>query len=310
MNWNEKEILCTGGTGTLGKALTKLLMEKYHPRGIRIFSRDEFKQYHMKKEFPNQNISYLIGDIRDKERLSLACKGVHIIIHCAALKHLSTGESNPSEVILTNVLGSQNVLNAALENHVEKIIGISTDKACSPTNLYGSTKHLMEKLFIHGNIYSAGRNPRFSITRYGNVIGSRGSVIPLFKEQAKKGKFTVTDPDATRFWIKIEDVAQFILDRIEDMEGEEIFIPMMKSCSIGDLAKAINPDAEIVVTGLTQGEKLHETLITYDEGKRTLSEAGYFCIQKDILLPEWEYSSNNKNDKLTIEQIQKMIEGI
>lgn len=313
MNWKEKEILITGGTGTLGKALTKLLIEKYHPKGIRIFSRDELKQSEMRKSYKNKQVSFLIGDIRDKERLSLACKNVNVIIHCAALKRVEVGEQNPIEAIKTNILGSQNVVLSALENKVDKVVGISTDKAVAPINLYGAAKMAMEKLFIHSNIYSAGRNPRFSVMRYGNVIGSRGSVIPIFKEQAKQGYFTITNPNATRFWIKIEDVAQFIVDRIEDMNGEEIFIPKMKSSTIEAVAKAINPNCEFRITELTPGEKLHETLITEEESLRTYKGNNYFVItpnKTDYYDKVFEYTSFNNFQKLDGKTLKKLIKEV
>lgn len=315
MNWNEKEILITGGTGSLGKTLTNLLIEKYQPHGIRIYSRDELKQFEMKniikEKFPDAKISFLIGDIRDRKRLELACKNVNLLIHCAALKHVGSGEDNPIETIQTNVIGSQNVLLAAIENKIEKVIGISTDKSVYAINLYGATKLCMERLFLQGNEYTGGRQPDFSICRYGNVLGSRGSVIPLFKEQAKTGTITITAPEATRFWITLENVAQFVIDRIEKMKGGEIFVPKMPSCSIRTIAEAVvAPGVKINVTKLAKGEKMHETLITYEEAKRTIEHQHYFEITNQsfegISLIR-KYDSFNNSWRLIADQIERMI---
>lgn len=303
------EVLITGGTGSLGKALTKLLLEKCHPHGIRIFSRDELKQWEMKQTLKDQPVSFLIGDIRDRKRLELACKGVNILIHAAALKQVVASEDNPLETINTNIIGSQNILYAALENKIDKVIGISTDKAVLPINLYGATKLCMEKLFIKGNTYSGQRSPRFSICRYGNVIGSRGSVISLFKEQTKTGTFTITDPKATRFWISLKKVAQFIIDRIEKMKGGEIFVPKMPSCEIGEIANAINPNAGIKVIGLAQGEKAHEVLVTSEEAERTEIHGDYYIITNQKLKDRqtYKYDSLHNIWKLSKKEIQTII---
>lgn len=314
--FNNREILITGGTGSLGKALTNLLLEKYHPHGIRIFSRGEYLQWQMNKEikskFSNAKVSFLIGDIRDRKRIELACKGVHIIIHAAALKQVISSEYNPIETIQTNVFGSQNIVYAAIENKVEKVIGISTDKAVYPINLYGATKMCMERLFLQGNHYTAGRDPLFSICRYGNVIGSRGSVIPLFKEQAKTGMLTITEPHATRFWITLEKVAQFIVDRIEEMKGEEIFIPKISSCFIIDIARTICPNCNVETIGLSVGEKYHETLITFEEGKRAISHKDYFTITNKSIGNNIEaggYNSLSNQQRLTSDEIKKHTGG-
>ena len=315
MNYLENhEILITGGTGSLGKTLTNLLLEKYHPRGIRIFSRDELKQWEMKNELnkihPNAPVSFLVGDIRDRKRLELATKGVDIIIHTAALKQVPSCEDNPLEAINTNVIGAQNVLYAALENKVEKVMAISTDKAVMPINLYGATKLCAEKLFIQGNTYSGNRIPHFSVCRYGNVIGSRGSVIPLFQKQyAETGKVTITDKNMTRFWITLVQASNFILQAIEDMEGGEIFIPKMSSAAVATIAHAICPDAEIEIVGIRPGEKLHETLITKEESVHTTMNIGKnrFEIRAIGKFNQFEYRSDNNPHWLALEQIKEMI---
>jgi len=277
MDWKNKEILITGGTGSLGKAVTKRLLTECHPKGIRIYSRDELKQWEMRQIIDQWeckgNVSFLIGDVRDEKRLSLAMEGVNIVIHTAAMKQVPSCEENPIEAVKTNIQGSQNVITAAINSGtVERVMGISTDKACMPINLYGVTKAAMEKLFIHGNVYSKGKEriPKISCCRYGNVIGSRGSVIPLFKEQAKTGTITVTDPDMTRFWITLPRVAKFIVDNLESMEGGEIFVPFMPSMSMFQIAEAIAPEANIKIIGVRKGEKMHEDLVSPFEKENTL----------------------------------------
>jgi len=314
MNWNEKEVLITGGTGSLGKALTKQLLNEYHPKGIRIFSRDELKQWEMKsalaQEYKTLPVSFLVGDIRDRKRVELATKGVHIIIHAAALKQVPSCEDNPLEAINTNIIGAQNVLYAALENKVEKVMAINTDKAVMPINLYGATKLCAEKLFIQGNTYSGNRIPHFSVCRYGNVIGSRGSVIPLFQKQyAETGKVTITDKNMTRFWITLVQASNFILQAIEDMEGGEIFIPKMSSAAVATIAHAICPDAEIEIVGIRPGEKLHETLITKEESVHTTMNIGKnrFEIRAIGKFNQFEYRSDNNPHWLALEQIKEMI---
>ncbi len=324
MNWDKKEILITGGTGSLGKTLVKLLIKKYNPKGIRIYSRDELKQWKLKQELnTNIPISYLIGDVRDLKRLCIAMDGVDIVIHAAAMKQVPTCEDNPTEAIETNINGSMNVLNASLKCKVKKVIGIITDKAVYPINLYGMTKAVSEKIFIQGNTYSKHYNdikrPMFSCCRYGNVIGSRGSIVPLFKEQKKKGMITITHKDMTRFWVTLPRIADFILQCIEQMQGEEIFIPEMPSMSVMDIAKTIAPNTEIKYIGIREGEKLHEDLWTKEEceyiwqmnrlDKDEFKERiGWMIIKdkKDIHLIDALTSVNNPN-YLTKEKLLNMI---
>lgn len=293
---SEQEILITGGTGSLGKALVKELKTNYSVKGIRIFSRDELKQAKMKQELIemgiDKSVAFIIGDVRDKDRIELATRGVNIIIHTAAMKRIEICELNPLEAINTNIFGTENVLLAAIKNQVSKAILISTDKAVYPINLYGITKAAAEKLFIAGNIYSCGVNriPKFSVCRYGNVAGSRGSVIPLFKEQAKKGLLYITDEKATRFWITLSEAVGFILNSIVKMKGGELFIPEMPSFNIVDLAVILwelqceNQPCYIQQVGLLKGEKLHEALYTqYERGKHLTSLSNPWKLSREEL---------------------------
>ena len=289
-NLKGKEILITGGAGTLGKEIVKKLLKSESPRGIRIYSRDEEKHRLFKKELNElgllKNIAFLVGDIRDLNRLNRAMNCVDIVIHAAAMKQVPSCENDPIEAVKTNVDGTANVIEAAVNNIVEKVMLISTDKACYPINLYGSTKATAEKLFLHANIYSPN-STIFSICRYGNVIGSRGSVIQVWNEQLKDGlEITLTNGYMTRFWIKLSEVATFVLDRIKEMEGEEIFIPKMKSLDMETLAKIVvdvnESSKPIILTGIRKGEKLHECLITKEESLCTcIKNKSYMIIKKE-----------------------------
>ena len=272
INWSDQEVLITGGTGSLGKALTNLLLTEYFPKGLRILSRGEMKQYQMKQELEStgllHKVAFLIGDVRDEYRMELAMHGVDIVIHAAAIKHIPVAEENPLEVIYTNITGSQNVLRAALKNNVKRAMLVSTDKAVHPVNLYGATKMCAERLFIQGNVYSGFYGPKFSVCRYGNVVNSRGSVIPLFKEKSNTGSnIPITDKLMSRFWIKLEEAAQFIINRIEEMKGGEIFVPLLPSCTIWNLARAAAPNASIETIGVRPGEKLSEMLVSAEESR-------------------------------------------
>lgn len=313
---NNKEILISGGSGSLGKALTQLLLKKYKPKGIRIFSRGELLQWKMRNalhtKYGNQiPVSFLIGDIRDRKRIELATKGVDIIIHAAALKQVPACEDNPLEAINTNVIGAQNILYAALENNVKKVIAISTDKAVYPINLYGATKLCAEKLFIQGHIYGGARSPKCAIIRYGNVLGSRGSVVPLFRKQYKEtGKVTITSPKMTRFWITLKQVADFILQSIEEMKGGEIFIPKMPSATITTILEAVVPSqVKIEYTGIRPGEKLHETLITVEESVKVEGKKDRYKITGKEILPSmnFEYRSDTNKDWLNYKTIREML---
>ena len=295
---NNKNILITGGTGSFGNQMVKTLL-KFNPQKIIVFSRDEYKQYEMRKKFnPNKypNMRYLIGDIRDLERLKFAFKDVDLIFHAAALKQVPAMEYNPGEAIKTNIYGAENVITAALVNNVSRVIAISTDKAVSPTNLYGATKMCFEKLFLSNDfsldevIYGEmkGQHTKFSIMRYGNVFGSRGSVVPLFLKQQQEGQFTITHPDMTRFTISLEDAINFVLNCSETMIGGEIFIPKLPSYNIVDLAKSINNTIPINTMGIRPGEKMDECMISESESCNTLN-----CKNEFIIIPIVRF--NNKN---------------
>lgn len=312
MDLSKSEFLITGGTGSLGRALTKLLKTKYSPRGIRIFSRSELNQWKMKNELESlglsENVAFINGDIRDFQSVELAMQGVDIVIHAAAMKQIGACQENPMEAIKTNIFGAQNILYAALKTNPEKVIGISSDKACNPINLYGNTKACMEKLFVHGNIYSGGRTPNFSCVRYGNVLGSSGSVIQAFKKQAEKndGKVLITDERMTRFWTTLPKMAQFILDSLQIMGGKEIFVPRLRSSLVIELAHFLGYK-RYNVCGVREGEKLHETLITQEESPHVIEINRAYIIfpenKNKLKHSNFEYRSDTNTEKLTREDI-------
>jgi len=282
---NDKTILITGGTGSFGKRAAKIILEKYTPKRLIIFSRDELKQFEMSQAFPISQypcIRFFIGDIRDKERLCRAFHGVDYVIHAAALKQVPAAEYNPFEAVKTNVIGAQNVINVAIDQGVKKVIALSTDKAANPINLYGATKLCSDKLFIAGNSYVGHEHTIFSVVRYGNVLGSRGSVIPFFLKCKKEGLIPITDSRMTRFWITLEQGVSFVLNCFEQMVGGEVFIPKLPSMSIADLAKAIAPECNIKVIGIRPGEKLHEVMIPRDEARKTIEFSHHYIIQPDF----------------------------
>lgn len=319
---NNAEILITGGTGSLSKALTKLLLTEHSPHGLRLLSRSEYTQWQVKQEIESWglpgNVSFLIGDVRDVKRLKLAMDGVDIVIHAAAMKQVPMCEEHPVEAIKTNIGGALNVVEAALAcPSVDRVMGISSDKAVYPVNLYGITKAVSEKLFIQGNVYSKGkeRRPSFSICRYGNVVGSRGSIIPLFRKQAKDtGTITITHEDMSRFWITLPRVAEFVLHSIEEMEGGEIFVPRMPSAKVIDIARAImmetDKPCDIETVGIRPGEKLHEVLITVEESKHTLCLDDKFiiCPNKYKNGESFTYSSDGNAWWLSEEELKEMVE--
>lgn len=294
-NFKNKKVLITGGTGSFGNAFTKMLLET-KVKKIYILSRDEFKQNEMKKKFDNNRIQFFVGDIRDRDRLYRAFDGINYIVHAAAQKHVPSCEYNPFEAVKTNIIGAQNIIDAAIDRKVEKVIALSTDKAVSPTNLYGMTKGCMEKMFISGNAYSGNRKTKFSIVRYGNVINSRGSVIPLWKKCVKEGeKLPLTDEKMTRFWITLEQAVDFVRAIFDSANGGEIFIPKLPSMRIIDLAKSIsNSEPRFNIIGIRQGEKLHEVLINNDEARNTIE-----FLNRFIILPkfEWLKESNGRLGK-------------
>jgi len=299
MNFFEgKVILITGGTGSFGQKFTKIMLKKYKPKTIRIFSRDELKQWEMEKKFNDApHLRFFIGDVRDQGRLERAMDGADIVVHAAALKQVPLCEYNPFEAVKTNILGAENVINAAIDHNIEKVMAISTDKAVNPVNLYGATKMCMEKLFVVGNSYVGGkRQTRMSCTRYGNVVGSRGSIIPLFKGQESTGTITITDKRMTRFWITLEQGVEFVIKCIEMIHGGEIFIPKVPSMKIIDLAKTVAPNCKIKYIGIRPGEKIHECLLTEDETRHAVEYKNFFVIMPDH--PWWSYGNYKDGNKL------------
>ena len=321
---NGKNIFITGGTGTFGHKITHLLLNQYSPNKLIIFSRDEFKQYNMKQIFPESkypNIRYFIGDVRDYERLETATQEVDILFHAAAMKQVDTIEYNPLEAIRTNIYGTENVIKAAIKNKVKKVIGVSTDKCVSPVNLYGATKLCLEKLIVHANLISGKDGTIFSVLRYGNVINSRGSVVPLFLKQKENKCFTVTDDKMTRFTLTIDQAIKFVLNCASIMIGGEVFVPILPSYNIIQLAKCIDNEAEIKVTGIRPGEKLHEAMISSTESYKTIIKEDYMVVLPEIKINknyeekygtnyrvrDEEYSSGN-NSLISDSDLTKMIE--
>lgn len=317
-----KTILVTGGTGSFGKKFIQKVLEKNIKKVI-IYSRDELKQYEMAQEFKDPRLRFFIGDVRDKDRLYRAFEGVDIVIHAAALKHVGACEYNPFEAIKTNIYGAQNIIEAAIDKGVERVVALSTDKAANPVNLYGATKLASDKLFVAGNSYVGFKNTKFSVVRYGNVVGSRGSVVPLYKKLKETGKLPITDRRMTRFWITLDQGVQFVLDSLERMHGGEIFIPKIPSMKVEDLAKAIAPECQIEVVGIRPGEKLHETMITEDDARRTVEFESYYLIQPEF--PWWssefvkggtplhdgfEYRSDRNTEWLTVEELNALVKDV
>jgi UDP-N-acetylglucosamine 4,6-dehydratase/5-epimerase len=319
-------ILVTGGTGSFGQTFVRRLFAEHRPDRVVVYSRDELKQFEMAQRFTQDELRFFIGDVRDLPRLERALKGIEFVIHAAALKQVPAAEYNPIECIKTNVIGAENVINACLNQGVKKAIALSTDKAVSPINLYGATKLCSDKLFIAANHLAGREGTRFSVVRYGNVIGSRGSVVPFFKECSKTGKLPITDPRMTRFWIRLEDGADFVQDALSMMRGGEIFIPKVASMRITDLATAICSRCMQETVGIRPGEKLHELLITRDDAKHTLEFDYFYVIQPAVHLwnhgqhksydgeqgrpvsPDFEYTSDTNDRWLNTEQIRAAID--
>lgn len=282
-------ILVTGGTGSFGKAFIHHALTKLSPRRIAILSRDELKQSEMRETYDDSRLRWFIGDVRDRERLVRAFHGVDYIVHAAALKQVDTAEYNPYEFVKTNILGSQNVIDAALETGVRKVVALSTDKASSPINLYGATKLTADKLFVAANNYSGSTGARFAVVRYGNVMGSRGSVIPLFRRLVEEGKpLPVTDARMTRFWITLEQAVEFVIDSFDRMNGGELFVPRIPSMRMTDLIEAIAPGAETYEIGIRPGEKLHEEMISADDSYRTLRQPDRYVVKPTV--QEWWFT--------------------
>ena len=326
MTLDGKTILVTGGTGSFGKKFTDIVFERYRPRKLIIFSRDEFKQFLLSEKYPAEKypIRYFIGDIRDKDRLMRAFEGVDYVVHAAALKQVPAAEYNPFEAVKTNILGAQNVINVAIDRGVKKVIALSTDKAANPINIYGATKLCSDKLFIAGNSYVGRDSTIFSVVRYGNVAGSRGSVIPFFLKCRETGVLPITDPRMTRFWITLEQGVNFVLMCLETMVGGELFVPKLPSMNMMDLAKVIAPECKTKIIGIRPGEKLHEVMIPRDDARRTLEFDDHYIIQPDFVFwgkrfsnnggkpvpDDFEYHSGTNPWKLTPEEMGGIIKSL
>jgi len=325
--FNGKSILITGGTGSFGNQYTKTLLERYQPKRLVIFSRDELKQYEMQKKFNSSVMRYFIGDVRDSDRLKQATRGIDYIIHAAALKHVPAAEYNPMECIKTNIHGAQNVIEAALENNVEKVIALSTDKAANPINLYGATKLASDKLFVAANNITGSRQTRFAVVRYGNVVGSRGSVVPYFKQliEERAASLPITDPRMTRFWITLQQGVDFVLKNFQRMHGGEIFVPKIPSMHITDLAESLSPGMKTNVIGIRPGEKLHEIMCPADDSHLTLEFDDHYVIQPSIQIFQsrpyienkvgeigapvaqgFEYNSGSNHHFLSVDELRQL----
>ena len=323
--FNNKNSIVTGGTGSFGKKLIATIFEKYKPKQVIVFSRDELKQFEMRDTFPTEKfpIKYFIGDVRDRERLYRVTYGMDFIVHAAAMKQVPTAEYNPFEAVKTNINGAQNVIEAALENGVKRVVALSTDKACSPINLYGATKLTSDKLFAAANHWQGSHQVAFSVVRYGNVVGSRGSVIPFFIKKKAEGVLPITHESMTRFWITLEQGVEFVLNCLQQMHGGELFVPKIPSMNIMDLAKAIAPEAKTEIIGIRPGEKIHEVMISSDDALNTLEFDSHYVIQPAH--PWWDnlkyikikggkevendfvYSSDNNSDWLSVDKLKQYI---
>jgi len=324
MDLSGKNILITGGTGSFGKACIECLLESHDPQVLRVFSRDELKQSELRARYlDDERLRFLLGDIRDRDRMIHATRGVDVIIHAAALKQVPACEYNPFEAVQTNVIGAENVVAAAIASGVPHTLLLSTDKAVNPVNLYGATKLCAEKIFTQGNALAADSVSRFACVRYGNVVGSRGSVVPIFLQQAETGRLTVTDERMTRFWITLEQAVDFVLSRLATMEGGEVFVPKIPSMRVVEIADAIAPGAERVITGVRPGEKLHEVLVTEDESRHALELDDCYLIYPEF--PTWRshpymggppvadgfrYASDLNPDQLSADQLRAMLPAL
>lgn len=318
-----QSILITGGTGSFGRAFVKTVLERYEPRRVIVYSRDELKQYEMAEQIRDRRIRFFLGDVRDLSRLQRAMSGVQVVVHAAALKQVPAAEYNPFECIKTNVLGGQNVIEAALNTGVEKVIALSTDKAANPANLYGATKLCSDKLFVAANAYAAGRGPLMSVVRYGNVVGSRGSVVPFFLKARRNGVLPITDPRMTRFWITLEQGVAFVLDSLRRMHGGELFVPKIPSTDIMTLVEALAPQCRTEMIGIRPGEKLHELMISEDDARRTVDMGSHYVLQPQqswwddavtsagTVVPEgFSYRSDTNPERLGVTEVRDLLSSL
>ena len=321
MNWSEQVVLVTGGTGSFGRKFVEIMLRDYQPKKLIIFSRDEVKQHEMRSlGFDHPSLRYFIGDVRDPARLERALTDATAVVHAAALKQVPACENNPFEAIQTNIIGGRNVIDAAINRGVKRILALSTDKAVNPISMYGATKLCAEKMFVQANAYAGNCDTRFSCARYGNVVGSRGSVVPVFLEQRKQGKITITDPRMTRFWITLDQGVMFVIRCLEQMLGGEIFVPKIPSIRVMDLAHCVASGCEIQIIGIRPGEKLHEVLVSEDEARNAVEVEGMYVIQPShswwktgnwanerALRDGFRYASDSNTNWLTSEQILELI---
>lgn len=333
MSFKDKSILITGGTGSFGQHFVKHILHHDQPRRVVVFSRDEMKQYEMAQRFPEQAypcMRYFLGDVRDAERLVRACAGVDVIVHAAAMKHITAAEYNPTECIATNIIGAQNVISAAIANDVQRVIALSTDKAANPVNLYGATKLCSDKLFIAANNLAGHHRTRFAVVRYGNVMGSRGSVVPFFKRLVESGEKTlpITHPEMTRFVITLQHGVEFVIQCLDFMTGGELFVPKLPSMNVTDLIKVLGAGLDYKVTGIRAGEKLHEIMIPYEESRNAVDMGTYYILQpahhwwnvnefvarvrqlgSDVKEP-FEYASNTNDCWLSFADLQALVADV
>jgi UDP-N-acetylglucosamine 4,6-dehydratase len=322
LDLNGSTILLTGATGSFGNAFVERVTRCWPDAVVRVYSRDELKQWEMRAKFGDEQVRYLIGDVRDRARMTRAVEGADIVVHAAAMKQVTACEYNPFEAVRTNVLGAQHVVDAAIDAHAHKVVALSTDKAVNPVNLYGATKLCAEKIFVQGNAYAAQHQTRLACVRYGNVVGSRGSVVPVFREQLQRdGRLTITDDRMTRFWITLPQAVDLVLYALENMDGGEVFIPKIPSMRVTDLAEAIAPGAPRDVIGIRPGEKLHELLITSDEARHTIDAGDVYLVMPehpwwDELGPttvgkavddDFEYASNTNEEWLSIDELRSVL---
>ncbi len=322
MNWSEQVVLVSGGTGSFGRKFVEIMLNEYCPRKLIVFSRDELKQHEMRAAgIDHPSLRYFLGDVRDAQRLERALSDVTVVVHTAALKQVPACEQNPFEAVQTNIIGGKNVIDAAINRGVRRVIALSTDKAVNPINLYGATKLCAEKMFVQSNAQADAHETRFSCMRSGNFLGSRSSVIPTFAEQRKQGKITVTDPRMTRFWITLDHAARFVIGCLERMHGGEIFVPKIPSMKLLDMAQAVAPNCQIECVGIRPGEKLHEVLLSDDEARNSVETEEMFVIQPAQSYPRgknWQdgiplaegfrYASDTNSEWLTAEDLCKLIE--
>jgi UDP-N-acetylglucosamine 4,6-dehydratase/5-epimerase len=318
-----KAVLVTGATGSFGKRFIERVLERHHPKRLVVFSRDELKQFEMKDRFHAPHLEYMLGDVRDKERIYRAIDGIDVVIHAAAMKQVPSSEHNPMEAIKTNIIGAENVINACIEQKVERVIAMSTDKAANPINLYGATKLCSDKLFTAANNLDRKHRTHFSVVRYGNVVGSRGSVIPFFIQRRETGVIPITDIRMTRFWITLSQGVEFVLNCLERMRGGELFVPKIPSMKITDVAQAVAPDCRTEIIGIRPGEKLHEVMVTRDDATHTLEFEDHFVVQPSAewwnkedyrqttggrpVADDFQYSSDNNTKWLSREQLQDLL---